>query len=27
LTAQSRATGIWTMNDVYEYELDGEWPT
>jgi hypothetical protein len=27
LTAQSRANGIWTMNDVYEYELDGEWPT
>jgi len=27
LTGQSYASGMWKMNDVYEYELEGEWPT
>ena len=27
LTGQSYASGIWTMNDVYEHELENDWPT
>ena len=23
----SKASGIWKMNDVYDYQSDGEWPT